>query len=629
MTWSLKTKLLVPILAVVTAGLAVVTLLTYLQSRRTIIESTTEQMEQICGATIAHLDDWMANQQQNLEVWAGWKVVQTAPLDTFAGLAARNSANGELATLVQRYQQFEQIFLLNSNGMVLAASETNLVNGAQSDEGKVFSSALQGRSALAPARLSQSSGAPVLVLATPVRQAGQVVGVLAGVLNLNHYTRAFVDSIKVQSGGYVYLYDARGLLLAHPKKQHILKLNLNEFDWGRTLVQQPSGRITYLFEGSERLSVFKASPKFGWSVGIGIVMADLTAPARRVGMVNLSLGFTILLATLGIVLLVVRSITNPLDRTVRTLIGSSGQVGGAAQSVTESSQSLAEGASEQAASLEETSASLEEMSSMTKANVEHAGQANQLARQTRQAAEQGAAQMEAMSQAMGEIKASSDSIAIIIKTIDEIAFQTNLLALNAAVEAARAGEAGMGFAVVADEVRALAHRSARAARETTDKIEQAITKTTLGVQLNSQVAEALRNIVAKARDMDKLVADVANASQEQSQGIQQVNTAVSQMDQVTQRNAASAAEIADASAELLNQAATLKQVVTELRSLVEGSSDALRISAAPAEIRPARIVRHARGLAGGNTALNGSPPQKKRGKSSTFCPRCRYREQAL
>ena len=152
------------------------------------------------------------------------------------------------------------------------------------------------------------------------------------------------------------------------------------------------------------------------------------------------------------------------------------------------SQKVAEGASQQAASLEETGASLEEMASMTRRNADHANKANEFARQTRTAAETGAVDMQSMTAAMDAIKTASANIAKIIKTIDEIAFQTNILALNAAVEAARAGEAGMGFAVVADEVRNLAQRSAQAARETADKIQDSIAKSDQGVSISGQVA---------------------------------------------------------------------------------------------------------------------------------------------
>jgi methyl-accepting chemotaxis protein len=170
---------------------------------------------------------------------------------------------------------------------------------------------------------------------------------------------------------------------------------------------------------------------------------------------------------------------------------------------------------------------------------------------------------------MEAIKVSSDDIAKIIKTIDEIAFQTNILALNAAVEAARAGEAGMGFAVVADEVRNLAQRSAQAAKETAGKIEGAITKTGQGVEISSKVAQTLNEIVTKARQVDELVAEVASASREQTEGITQINTAVGQMDKVTQSNAANAEESAAAAEELNAQAEVMKQSVAELRSKSE------------------------------------------------------------
>jgi methyl-accepting chemotaxis protein len=275
-----------------------------------------------------------------------------------------------------------------------------------------------------------------------------------------------------------------------------------------------------------------------------------------------------------------RSIGTILKRLVSELSNGAEQTTAAAGQVSASSQSLAEGASEQAASLEETSSSLEEMASMTKRNAENAQKANDLAKQARQAADKGVVDMQSMNAAMKEIKVSSDDIAKIIKTIDEIAFQTNILALNAAVEAARAGEAGMGFAVVADEVRNLAQRSAQAAKETTSKIEGAISKTAQGVQISGKVAEALNEIVAKARQVDELVAEVSSASREQTQGITQVNTAVGQMDKVTQSNAASAEESAAAAEELNAQAYAMKDSVSQLLKLVGGGGIAQHEKAA-------------------------------------------------
>jgi len=265
-----------------------------------------------------------------------------------------------------------------------------------------------------------------------------------------------------------------------------------------------------------------------------------------------------------------RLITTPIGKIISHLKQGAEQLNTSSAEITNGSQTLAEGASEQAASIEETSASLEELASMTKRNSENAQNANDLAKQTRAAADKGAADMQAMSGAMEAIKASSDDIAKIIKTIDEIAFQTNILALNAAVEAARAGEAGLGFAVVADEVRNLAQRSAQAAKETAAKIEGAISKTAQGVGISNKVAEALNEIVTKARQVDELAAEVSSASHEQTQGITQINSAVGQMDKVTQSNAASAEESAAAAQELNAQAVMMKDSVNELLKLVGG-----------------------------------------------------------
>lgn len=316
------------------------------------------------------------------------------------------------------------------------------------------------------------------------------------------------------------------------------------------------------------------------------------------GILGLALG-------VGVTIVISRGLNKLLRRLAFSLDEGSAQVAGAAGQVSSSSQTLAEGASEQAASLEETSSSLEEMASMTRRNSENSQKANELARQARSAADKGVADMHAMSAAMEAIKISSDDIAKIIKTIDEIAFQTNILALNAAVEAARAGEAGMGFAVVADEVRNLAQRSAQAAKETATKIEGAIVKTAQGVELNSKVARTLDEIVTKARQVDELAAEVASASQEQTQGITQINLAVSQMDKVTQSNAASTEETAAAAQELNTQAKSMKESVRELLQLV-GNTGQVTVSGVNSEPSSGGTAKIAKPLVAWTTPTHGN-----------------------
>ena len=291
-----------------------------------------------------------------------------------------------------------------------------------------------------------------------------------------------------------------------------------------------------------------------------------------------------LLATAGIAWTISSTTNRILRDFAASLEHGALQTAAAARQVSVASQTLSSGASEQASSVEETSASLEEMTSMIRATSENAQKAKQLALESRTVANAGFATMaemdmaiEEMNQAMVAIDVSSAEVAKIVKNIDEIAFQTNILALNAAVEAARAGEAGAGFAVVADEVRSLAQRSAAAAKETANKIESAIASSRRGSESclkgtsrSSKVSESLKHIAEKISSTDSLVGEIANAAREQSQGIEQINSAITQVEKVTQSNAASAEESASASEALSAQAETLKDLIAKLRRLVGG-----------------------------------------------------------
>jgi methyl-accepting chemotaxis protein len=267
-----------------------------------------------------------------------------------------------------------------------------------------------------------------------------------------------------------------------------------------------------------------------------------------------------------------RSISTALNQVIAALTSGSEQISSASSQVSQSSQSLAEGASEQASSLEETSASLEELSSMTRQNSENARQATTMANQARSEAEGSRDAMRRMGDTIGKIKQSADQTAKIIKTIDEIAFQTNLLALNAAVEAARAGDAGKGFAVVAEEVRNLAQRSAEAAKNTTSLIEESQKNADQGVSVSGEVTAILMGVVEKVQKLAQLNGEVSTASDEQAKGIGQIGTAVTEMDKVTQSNAASAEESASASEELFAQAKELGDMVNVLVAIVKGGA---------------------------------------------------------
>jgi methyl-accepting chemotaxis protein len=252
-------------------------------------------------------------------------------------------------------------------------------------------------------------------------------------------------------------------------------------------------------------------------------------------------------------------------------------VASAAQQLASASEEISSGAQEQASSLEETAASLEEITSTVKQNADNAQQANQLAGGARSTAENGGQVVSDAVSAMGAINESSGRIADIITTIDEIAFQTNLLALNAAVEAARAGEQGRGFAVVAAEVRNLAQRSASAAKEIKSLIQDSVKKVGAGSELVSASGKTLNEIVTSVKRVTDIVAEIAAASREQSGGIEQVNKAVTQMDQVTQANASQTEEMSGTAESLAGEAGKLQALIAQFKL-----GDARPQSAAPA-----------------------------------------------
>ncbi|MDR2405496.1 MAG: methyl-accepting chemotaxis protein [Deltaproteobacteria bacterium] len=298
-----------------------------------------------------------------------------------------------------------------------------------------------------------------------------------------------------------------------------------------------------------------------------------TLSSITTSLVSLVVGVIVaIVISLLLAIFITRGITVPINTVISTLNEGANEVDTAAGELSSASNTLAEGATENAASLEETSAALEELSSMTKRNSDNAIEANSLMSHTNEAVAKAEASMANVIAAMDQIATSGNEIGKIIKTIDEIAFQTNLLALNAAVEAARAGEAGAGFAVVADEVRNLAIRSADAAKNTADLIAATISNINSGSEMVHSTSENFHNVATNSSKVAQLVSEVAEASKEQSQGISQITTAMTQMDKVTQSNAASAEESASAAGQLTIQAENLMRAVDDMSFIVYGSN---------------------------------------------------------
>ena len=422
---------------------------------------------------------------------------------------------------------------------------------------------------------------PAAFVGCPIHKDGKTVGVMVVQLSLEKINEIAGERTGLGKTGESFIVGSDKLMRSDSYEDptnHSVKASFKNPDKGSMDIEavrlaldgKNSYGLLHDFNGDIGLMAYEPIEFLGkkWAFITKIDTSEAFVTANSLKIIILIIFFIGVAAIIVVALMVTRSITGPINRVISEISSGSDQVSSASGQLSSTSQQMAQGSSEQASSLEEISSSIEELASMTKQNADNSKQANDMGKNASTAGKQSQDAVNKMSETVGEIKSSSDKTAAIIKTIDEIAMQTNLLALNAAVEAARAGDAGRGFAVVAEEVRSLAQRSAEAAKNTADLIEGMQKSSEEGVKVTADVEKSITEITETVSKMTGLLGEVSVASTEQSLGLDQINSAVAQLDTVTQQNAANSEESASASEELSAQAEGLNSAVIMLKSIV-------------------------------------------------------------
>ncbi len=585
---SFQNKWIAAVVAISVFSIGAIVAVSYSVAKEKLLDQQRHDLESAVHKILDELNIWMSDRQRDVILFSENGVFQAA---------VSGKRIDEAQARLERYHSlsafYENVFITDADGTVLIDSISGKsvgikigdIPGLQENVDK----ARQGDVSSGPVQFSPASGRLTMLLTAPIRSDDRFAGIMATALDVSTFSAEYLDNFKMRNGSIV-VADKDGRIFFHPDSALILKRTLSDIGLEKSISGQ--GEFRFLQNGEAMVGHMVAYAPQKWQVIALSPESEFLKPIKSMRNWMILLGISAILLLSLAAWLITRKVFRVLKLAVKELDGMSLQIAEAANQVSSSSGQLAEGSSQQAASLEETSSTLEEMASMTQTSAGNARKAKEIVSASRNDMDAASSAMKELTQSMTDITSASQETQKIVKTIDEIAFQTNLLALNAAVEAARAGEAGAGFAVVADEVRNLALRAAEAARNTGGLIQGTVEKIEGGARIVGRTDEIFTKATEGTVRIESLVEEISAASTEQADGIEQVNRSVSEMDNVTQQNAASAQESASAAQELGAQAQDMKGVVNRLMEIL-GEKTRAKINggqkSAPASAPKARI----------------------------------------
>ena len=630
MRFNIRNKFLVPMVILVLLGMGGSSIISYTLSKNSLKTALTGQLSQIADSTETIMQSWVRDRTLDVTNWAAQSVFSTALKDSFVGKAARKSASAQLAGMKEEYQYYESIGIADANGEIVAAADEEIIGKIKIGDRAYFQDSMQGKTHVSKVIQSKQSGNPVFVISAAIKEKDTVTGVFFSVVSMSAFSSHFVETIKVGQTGYAFIFNKEGLVIAHPDKANVLKLNLNDLDFGPKMMAMKQGLLEYEYKGDTKIAALKTFEQMGWTIAVSSMSKEIFASVSQLGKVNVIMVTVVVLVAAVIIFLIANTVAKPINNVVaglkdaaegegdltkrldvksrdevgelgkwfnvfiekvqviirdvasnadhlsdssRNLSAISGQMSTGAEQTTLKARTVSASSEEMSANMNSVAAAMEQASTnvqlVASAAEEMTATINEIAGNTEKAhtiTNDAVTQAEKASSQVGDLGKAAQEIGKVVEAITDISEQVNLLALNATIEAARAGEAGKGFAVVANEIKELAGQTAKATGDIRSKIEGIQTSTGRTVSEIEEITKVINNV-------NEIVSLIATEMVEQSTSTQEIADNVAEASRGIQEMNHNVAQSSAVSTDI---AQDVSQVNSQAGDIAKGSADVLK-----------------------------------------------------